>query len=168
MKGQDSASRPDYLTLAAGFQRQSPQALKSVSAIVFLGRSTNLPSPLNVLICKMGRGHRVQRVGLRDVLLRYWCQAPDGTMHGESRNRAEPTPPADTRCVDRPTSRLCPWREWEPRKGSSSAQGGYHPPDEEQSLAARSTWVSAHATRNDLCPGTRPVSQGLLCPQRCS
>lgn len=47
------ASQPDYLTLYAGFKQKSPKACKSVSAIVFLGWSTNLLS-LNVLICKMG------------------------------------------------------------------------------------------------------------------
>lgn len=72
----------------------------------------------------------------------------------ESRGMAEPIPTTDTRHVDRATSwgLSLPTVGWEPRKGSRSTQDGHHPPYEEQSLAARATWVSAHAGRNVLCP----------------
>lgn len=63
-----------------------------------------------------------------------------------------------------PPVSLCPWREWEPRKGSRSTQGGYHPPYEEQSLAARSTWVSAHAMRNVLRPWYQACPPGTPLP----
>lgn len=52
---------------------------------------------------------------------------------------------------------LCPWLGWEPRKGSRSTQCGHHPPYEEQRLAARVTWVSAHTM--SICP--LPLVQGL-------
>lgn len=96
--------------------------------------------------------------------MRCWYKAPDDTIPGESRNMAEPTPTADTRYVDRATSCLCPWWEWEPRKGSWSTQGGYHPPYEEQSLAARSTWVSAQAMRNVPCPWSQAWPPGTPLP----
>lgn len=41
---------------------------------------------------------------------------------------------------------LCPQWGWGPRKGSRSTPDGHHP-HEEESLAARAIWVSAHAER---------------------